>query len=564
MKKMKKKRAFSLVEILISLIVISCVLAAFVPVITKKMTKNIEIKAISGDGESGDNVVNNSAIAINGQTQTIAITDKIKNFKILTLQAAGGGGGGALLYGAPPRSQADCPEYTMFVTAEYNGNGDGTGGKNTCVTQYNVGDAPGFDDSFFDDLGYFVYDGVRYGTNSTAPAGYSYSYAIFKYTGTQNGANGDSTYNSKRRFVYWGSLTADKKLVNNYQTNYTRKTFWRKPYRSEFSAWVENITTLSAGKGKDGLQLCAYCRSGTPTDSFCCPEEFDADLWNSSHGHCSIAGTLINENDMPNSNYSKYYMYMRYYSSNTPPYTALGYEGNCGSLRLVTSKVFHDGSRYGGAGGSSGANVLNITIPQDVIDAYPNGFITIYAGKSGKAGMSAVDFDTPTNGEKGEDSYILLTDASLNPKWGIMVIGGEGGKAATSSGHAISTARASMNCKKLDSTTGYRWTTVLCSSLGAESAFEGLAGGITTTTEEGGYGGAVNTPYDGGVGGNTSNCIGQGGVGHGTGGGGAYLDLSYAFAFDDAKTVCTAGTGGTGYVVTKWGEEQEETEEETE
>ncbi len=561
MKKIKKKRAFSLVEILISLIVISCVLAAFVPVITKKMTKNIEIKAISGDGESGDNVVNNSAIAINGQTQTIAITDKIKNFKILTLQAAGGGGGGALLYGVPPRSQADCPEYHMFVAAEYNGNGDGTGGKNTCVTQYNVGDAPDWNDSFFSELMFLTYNSTSYSTcNGVAPAGYSYNRVILKYNNCTSSTNGDSTYTS-RRFYYWSTKAEAAKIKNNYQTAYTRKTFWRFPYFSEMQGWVTNTEAVDKNKGKDGLQLCAYCQ-GTIEGVLCCPHDFNSCAYNSSHGGCSVAEIIIE--DVPSDATSKQISGYLYVSGGTLTAYQNTWGSACSSVRLVTEKVFHDGSRYGGAGGASGANVLNITIPQDVIDAYPNGFITIYAGKSGKAGMSAVDFDTPTNGEKGEDSYILLTDASLNPKWGIMVIGGEGGKAATSSGHAISTARASMNCKKLDSTTGYRWTTVLCSSLGAESAFEGLAGGITTTTEEGGYGGTVNTPYDGGVGGNTSNCIGQGGVGHGTGGGGAYLDLSYAFAFDDAKTVCTAGTGGTGYVVTKWGEEQEETEEEAE
>ncbi len=45
MKKMKKKRAFSLVEMLITLVVVSILLSAFVPVITKKMTKNIEVKS---------------------------------------------------------------------------------------------------------------------------------------------------------------------------------------------------------------------------------------------------------------------------------------------------------------------------------------------------------------------------------------------------------------------------------------------------------------------------------------------------------------------------------------
>ena len=42
---LKKLNAFSLVEMLITLVVVSVLLSAFVPVITKKMTKNIDITA---------------------------------------------------------------------------------------------------------------------------------------------------------------------------------------------------------------------------------------------------------------------------------------------------------------------------------------------------------------------------------------------------------------------------------------------------------------------------------------------------------------------------------------
>ena len=45
MKKYLILRAFSLVEMLITLVVVSVLLSAFVPVITKKMTKNIDISA---------------------------------------------------------------------------------------------------------------------------------------------------------------------------------------------------------------------------------------------------------------------------------------------------------------------------------------------------------------------------------------------------------------------------------------------------------------------------------------------------------------------------------------
>lgn len=558
---MKKKKAFSLVEILISLIVVSILLAAFVPVITKKMSKNIEINAVGGSAEGGDNVVNNSAIALNGQTQTIAITDKIKNFRILTLQAAGGGGGGAFLYGAPPRKQADCPQYTKFIPAEYNGED----GVNTCVTQYNIGDAPDWDDSFFEEHKFIIATSTYYNSSTAVPGGYDIQRTVLRTSSSSTGANGDSTYGDTRTIFYWSDMFTDStELVKKYfELPYTRKTFWRKPYLAEIKGWVDNIYEVSAGQGKNGLQLCTYCYGATPTDSFCCTYKFSAYVYNSSNGFCSVAKMIV-EDTLPNPGayYSTYLCTAHVYKYSTNEYTFVSGcdSSQTGSLRLVTPKIFHDGSRYGGAGGSSGANVLNVTVPQDVIDSYPNGFITIYGGKSGEAGMSAVDFDLPTDGKKGEDSYVLLTDASLNPKWGIMVKGGEGGKAASADGHGQATIRETKNCKKLDSATGYRWLSVSCSSLGAESAFEGQAGAVALTSEEGGYGAQVNTPYDGGAGGNTSNCIGQGGQGHGTGGGGAYLDLSYAFAFDDAKTLCPGGTGGTGYTAVKWGEEKEEQE----
>ncbi len=47
MKKIHFLRAFSLVEMLITLVVVSVLLSAFVPVITKKMTKNIDITSSS-------------------------------------------------------------------------------------------------------------------------------------------------------------------------------------------------------------------------------------------------------------------------------------------------------------------------------------------------------------------------------------------------------------------------------------------------------------------------------------------------------------------------------------
>ena len=64
---LKKLNAFSLVEMLITLVVVSVLLSAFVPVITKKMTKNIEVHSSSG-GSGGASAPTGTIVLYLGQT----------------------------------------------------------------------------------------------------------------------------------------------------------------------------------------------------------------------------------------------------------------------------------------------------------------------------------------------------------------------------------------------------------------------------------------------------------------------------------------------------------------
>src|SRR5699024_2984305 len=77
------------------------------------------------------------------QTKEITITSGMKNVVISYLAGSGAGGGGGAYdstTGGAPTSQADCdPFNALFIPAAYNG----SGGKNTCVTKYNVGDTNG-------------------------------------------------------------------------------------------------------------------------------------------------------------------------------------------------------------------------------------------------------------------------------------------------------------------------------------------------------------------------------------------------------------------------------------
>ncbi len=92
------KTAFSLVEILVALIIVSLIMAALAPVITKKLSS--------------------AGITIVG----------------------GGSGGNAGEQWGEPRNQADCDPYNaLFMPKEENG----LGGKNLCFTLYNAGDSSG-------------------------------------------------------------------------------------------------------------------------------------------------------------------------------------------------------------------------------------------------------------------------------------------------------------------------------------------------------------------------------------------------------------------------------------
>ena len=198
---MKKQNAFTLAELLVSILIISVILTLLAPVITKKVKSSISVNNGSSNS-SGYNSklyiynksnpecseisgVNNSiscnftipsginrinAIAVSGggggagatqpsieysktlnastseqkksTTKEIVIDKNMKNFVISELIGSGAGGGGAAWAESSggPQSQSDCDPYNaLFIPAAYNG----SGGKNTCVTKYNVGDTYG-------------------------------------------------------------------------------------------------------------------------------------------------------------------------------------------------------------------------------------------------------------------------------------------------------------------------------------------------------------------------------------------------------------------------------------
>ncbi len=180
----KRKKAFSLVEMLMALLVASLLLAALAPVMTRKFTENVNVSGTGNavtnkycafvndegstlvfDEESAcavpDGVYSASAIIASGggggggaagigesTTGAVNLVDTTTYVgstafngatKSMTVAIAGpgGGGGGGSYYlkdAAIPKSQADCEPYGVWIPAAKNG------GKDVCVSKYNPSD----------------------------------------------------------------------------------------------------------------------------------------------------------------------------------------------------------------------------------------------------------------------------------------------------------------------------------------------------------------------------------------------------------------------------------------
>ena len=298
---MKKQKAFTLAELLVSILIISVILTLLAPVITKRAKENISINGGSSNkintrlfiyNKSDSNCseisgVNNSlscnftipsgvnrinAIAVSGggggagatqpsieygkkltvanatpktsKTQELTITSGMSNVTVNELIGSGAGGGGASWAESnksSPQSQADCdPFNAMFIPAAYNG----TGGKNLCATKYNVGDPNG---------------PTIASSVTTVSVGSSCVGTQCCWTGktadscTDDG-NGDSSYSGCTRTVC--NKPAADMSCSTWAPMGTNAGAWRLPNNSEISSWGANLSTVSKQLGTQGLQLC--------------------------------------------------------------------------------------------------------------------------------------------------------------------------------------------------------------------------------------------------------------------------------------------------------------------
>ena len=210
--KMKKKLAFSLVEILVALIIVSLITAALAPVITKKLS-SAGITIVGGG--SGNN------------TPTEAQWGE-------------------------PRSQADCDPYNaLYIPKVMNG-----GAKSICATKYNAGDANG------PDIPSTVTAVTTAGTYcNSGNCCWKGTTANPSYCTTNDGGYG-SNYNGCTRTVC--NYPASVAICSSWapKTKGLEVKTWRLATRSEAQGWVDNQDTLNHKQGANGLQLCSAGMTG--------------------------------------------------------------------------------------------------------------------------------------------------------------------------------------------------------------------------------------------------------------------------------------------------------------
>ena len=579
------RSAFTLAELLVGILVVSVILTLLAPVITKRAKESISINgggAGAGTVKSklfiynesdpdctqaagstnvldctftapqGVNRVNAVAVSAGGggagatqptietgkrltvanttvgssRTQEITITNNMKNILISQLIGSGAGGGGATWAESSggPQSQSDCdPFNALFIPAEYNG----SGGKNTCVTKYNVGDSGG---------------PTIASSVSTVMTGGQYcslSECCWKGTTSQECTETGSwdghttSYSGCTRTVC--TWQAAKNSCQTWAPAGTYAGEWRLPTNEEMKGWANNISKISPFLGSDGLQLCEYdypyfgsvrcyhCRNCYGAGNNNCYPYY---LWTSSSGYFYyLCGSKL----LGPYNYDT----TRYAHSARCVYDGV----NAGSSGLQKYNVLS------GGGGGAGAYIKNYQIPSDIVSSNIGGKIVLYSAAGGAGGSSASSSgSSASNGSNGNTSYIEVYSSDNVLKWGIRASGGYAGEGASSSSYGEGGAeRTIASCQLYENGS---WRSVNCTGIGAK----GLDGtkvenASSTNTATGGTGGGsmynTTVAQGGGSGGSTSGANGYSGSVYGAGGGGATI------VFDSSNNA-VRGTGGRG------------------
>ncbi len=572
-----KKRAlnallgFTLAELLVSTLIISIIMVVLAPVITKRVTSNINVSgggstkkesklflynptdpncsAVSGQNAldcnftTGTGVKSINVVMVSGggggaggtpptteygkkltvtnstigsaKTQEITITKNMKNFVVSYLSGSGGGGGGGAWSesaGAAPTSQADCDKYdAKFLTAEQNG------GKAVCVTKWNIGDIPSATNGGIATSVKTVSVGRNCSANACCWQG---------KTASTCDSSGTSYSGCNRTVCTWYAGNASCQAL---AYNGTKAGDWRLPTKDEMSKWASNIHNISKYQGDNGLRLCDVY------SDFGAAECYHNYVCNGAAGNRSCTPYDVWSSTPTGSDYYYFYLYgeTSYLSTHRPRWA--------NSVRCVLGGGSTINSLSGG-GGSAGGYFKNYTIPESVISNNIGGRIVLYSAPGAKGGNKASSMGAnASNGSSGTVSYIAIYNKSGQQVWGLEASGGNGGKGATSTAGGDGGSSVSTNSCKIFQNGS--WTNTSCSGVGgAGNNGNKLQVTEIETAANGGVGGGslynTTTLSGGGNGGSSSSVNGGNGSLYGSGGGGGTTKV--------VDSVATAGAGGKG------------------
>ena len=587
---MKKQNAFTLAELLVSILIISVILTLLAPVITKKVKSSISVNNGSSNS-SGYNSklyiynklnpecseisgVNNSlscnftipsgvkkinAIAVSGggggagatqpsieysktlnastseqkksTTKEIVIDKNMKNFVISELIGSGAGGGGAAWAESSggPQSQSDCDPYNaLFIPAAYNG----LDGKNLCVTKYNVGDTNGPTIASTTR----VTETMKIGCKATECCWKG----VTSDSCTSKGSWGEhsTSYSGCTRTVC--TWSAANNSCQSWAPSGTKAGDWRLPQYSEILGWfnvikleTEYSSKITKYLGSDGLQLCVEGEPDYHGSIMCGRRKEYCSMYDRGDGKCLPS---INWTGTPQGNYH----YVFSIGNVTESYeSTLAFSARC-----VLESGLSSNTVSSGGGGGAGAYIKNYQIPNDVISSNIGGKIKLFSAAGGSGGSSASSSgSSASNGTSGLASYVeVYAPDGVTLVWGIRALGGNYGYGASSTDYGNGGAQTSANsCQLYENGV---WRSINCTGVGIKGTNGNkVESASSTNTATGGSGGGSmynsSTVIGGGSGGSISSANGYNGSVYGAGGGGATI------VFDSSNNV-TKGIGGNG------------------
>lgn len=485
----KKYFAFSLVEMLMALLVVSLLLAALAPVMTRRFADNVNVSATGGTvpktfcayvnngnellvkdtetegcivpdntysmnvimasgggGGAGavDSIMANNAVFLSNTASTGAANNatheeviqsfdkSYKDFKVTMTSGGGGSGGGN--YGEAklgrPEKQQDCEPFGVYISAEHNG------GNAICVSKYNPGEnRDGSPNSNISGI-----KNVPVGTKCTSGNCCWYGNNNSNYQTAANGcdaANGGYS-GCYRTVCQWN---AAKTICSNWKPiNGHSEITGRLPNLSEADTWITHITKISIGKAANGLQFCDSSKN--QSSSYC------ASLANK----CPDSGATIANTCFPQNIWIDYMYQEGHYG-----YVTLGngilkrtghYNTYADGVRCALDKTFIFNPYQGGAGSSG--STIEISIPDNIItlaNANNNAKIRTLAGYGGKGSVK----ETAVKGTDGSSSWIGVYDGS-NLLWALLLPGGNAGTGASKTAAGANASETSNICTYYDST----------------------------------------------------------------------------------------------------------------